>query len=101
MGNLFYYKKILGTLKKYFIYLFGCTGSLAVARWIFVAACGLFVAACRLLSSCGAWAPEFKGSVVAHRLPSCGTRALESAGFLPCGMWDISSLTRLEPCPLH
>ena len=62
--------------------------------------------ACRLLyscaagflfSTCGVRAPEHVGSVV------CGTRALVEAlelsscgvqAQLPCGMWDLSSLTR-------
>ena len=34
---------------------------------VLVAAHGLFFAACRLLSSCGVWAPEHVGSVVALR----------------------------------
>ena len=43
-----------------------------------------------LLLSCGVWHPERAGSVVAVcGLSSCGTWAQ-----LPCGMWDLSSLTR-------
>ena len=39
----------------------------------FVAACGIFIAARGLLSSCGVRAPERVGSVVAaRRLSSCG-----------------------------
>ena len=55
---------------------------LVVARGIFiagpfVAAHGLFVAVCGLLSSCGAPAPEHMGSVAAvPRLSSCGAWAL-------------------------
>ena len=60
----------------------------------FVAACGLFVA-CRLLSSCGAWAPGCVGSVVvvlgfqstwaldeARKLSSCGVRV---------ALWHVGS----------
>ena len=47
----------------------------------FVAAQGLFVVVCGLLSSRGAWAPEHAGSiVVARRLSSCGVWAPESVG---------------------
>ena len=42
---------------------------------------GLFVAACRLLSSCGGRAPDRTGSVVvAGGLSSCGARAPERVG---------------------
>ena len=42
---------------------------------------GLFVAACGLLSRCGAWAAECVGSVAAaHGLSSCGAPALEPTG---------------------
>ena len=74
-----------------FIYLWLC--------WVFIAArafssCGerglLFVAVCGLLtavaSHCGAQALGTRASAVAaHRLSSCGTRALERAGFSSCG----------------
>ena len=60
-----------------FIYLFGCVGSSWWHVGSFVAVHGLFVAACGLLSSCGAWDPERVGSVVvACRLScpaACGT----------------------------
>ena len=47
----------------------------------FVAAHGLFIAAHRLLSGCGAWALECAGSVVAAcRLSSYGTWAPECMG---------------------
>ena len=50
----------------------------------------LFVVACRLLSSCGVWAPECVGSVVAaHGLSSCGTRALEHVGLV--APWYVGS----------
>ena len=43
---------------------------------VLVAACGLFVVVCGLLSSCGTWGPECMGSVVAALgLSSCGTWA--------------------------
>ena len=54
---------------------------------------GLFVAVHRLLSSCGAWAPEHMGSVVARGLSSFGAGAQ-----LPRGMWDLSPLTRYPTC---
>ena len=47
------------------------------------------VAAHGLLSSCGAWAPEHMGSIVAARgLSSCGTWALECGGSVvaACGL---------------
>ena len=44
---------------------------------------GSFIAVCRLLSSCGAWAPECLGPVFA----ACGLSC-------PHGMWDIGSQTR-------
>ena len=80
-------------------------------RWVFVAARGLslvvasggllFIAVCRLLivvaSRCGAWALGMRASVVvACRLSSCGSRALErrlgSCGtetWLLRGTWDL------------
>ena len=42
-----------------------------------------------LLSSCGAWAPELTGSVVAvHGLSTCGAQALERMGSVvaACGL---------------
>ena len=46
------------------------------------------------LCSCGTWAPEHVGSVVAaHRLSSCGTRVQ-----MPCGMWYLTSPTRDWTC---
>ena len=48
-------------------------------------ACGLFFAVCGLLSCCGTW-----GSVVvAHRLSSCGVRALECMGLV--APWHVGS----------
>ena len=47
----------------------------------FVVECRFFVTACGLLSSCGAWALEHTGSVVAVRgLSSCGVWALKCSG---------------------
>ena len=50
---------------------------LSCSTWdLFIAVHGLFIAAHRLLSSCGVWAPEHAGSVVAAcRLSSCGMQA--------------------------
>ena len=48
---------------------------------LFIAACGLFVVMRGLLSSCGTWAPEHPGSVVAAcGLSSCDMWALEPVG---------------------
>ena len=56
---------------------------------------GSFVAVRRPLSSCGVWAPECAGSVVAvYRLSSCGTWAPEHMGsrehgLCSCGTWAL------------
>ena len=85
--------------------LVAACGIFIVARRIFIAVRGIFrygvlaslVATHGLLSSCGTWAPEHAGSVVAVcRLFSCGMWAQ-----LPHGMWDLSSPTRDQihvPC---
>ena len=80
----------------------------------FVAVCGLFIVAHKLLSSCGTRAPEHAVSVVAAcGLSSCGVWALECMGSivvvcglssygvraqLPRSMWDLSSPTRDQTC---
>ena len=52
-----------------------------MARGIFPAARGFFIVERGLLSSCGVWAPEHMGSVVAVRgLSICGTWVPERAG---------------------
>ena len=58
--------------KNLFIYLF------TWLHQVLVAACGLFVAACGLLSSCGTQAPEHVGSVVA----ACGLSCPTACGIL-------------------
>ena len=62
----------------FILFIFGCVGSWSRHAGpslrhagSFFAACGLFVAARRLVSSCGMWVPEHVGSVV------CGTQALQ------------------------
>ena len=59
-----------------YIYIFGYV-------WSYLPHVGSFVAEHRLLSSCGAWAPECLGPVFA----ACGLSC-------PHGMWDIGSQTR-------
>ena len=69
--------------------------------------CGAWTSHCGGFSCCGAWALGARASVVAaHRLSSCGTRALEcrlsSCGAqaqLLCGMWDLPrpGLTSVSP----
>ena len=50
----------------------------------------LFIYLAALGLSCGAWAPEHAGSVVAARgLSSCGVRALEHAGLV--APWHVGS----------
>ena len=76
-------------------------------HWVSVAARGIFVEACGLLSSCGvrvflfsscgARVPEHVGSVVCGTWALVEERELSSCGAwaqLPRGMWDLSSLTR-------
>ena len=60
-----------------FTYLFLAVLDLSCGtRDLFAGACRLFVVVCRLLSSCGAQAPERAGSVVAVcGLSSCGAWA--------------------------
>ena len=59
-------------------------------HWVLVAACGIFLAVHRLLSSCGMQAAGHVGFVAAaHGLSGCDTPAS-----LPCSMWDFSSLIR-------
>ena len=73
-------------------------------RWVFVAACGLSLVAASGGLSCGAQALGTRASVVvAHRLSSCGTWALEcrlsSCGawaYLLCGTWDLPG-SGIEP----
>ena len=85
----------------------------------FVAACGLFIVVCGLLSSCGVrvFPPQlWRAGSRARELCSCGVRVPERMGSVfashrlqlrresslvvahglrcPCGMWDLSSLTR-------
>ena len=63
---------------------------------------GSVVAVCGL-SSCGAWAPEHMGSVVvAHKLSSCGAWAIEHTGLV--APWHVGSYFRNQgsnSCPLH
>ena len=100
-----------------FINFFAVSG-LSCARRIFhCSVWALCCGACRLLSSCGTWAPEHTGSaVVALGLSSCGTWAPEHVGSLlvarrlsscivraqlPRGVWDLSTPTRDQthiPC---
>ena len=71
-------------------------------RWVFVAAhrlslvvvsgatprCSARASHCCGLSCCGAWALGAQASVVAALgLSSCGTQALQRAGFSSCGTW--------------
>ena len=75
---------------------------LVVAHGIFVAACGIFCCGMQALC-CSVRALELTGSgVAAYGLSSCGAWAPEHTGSvdavcrlkLPCGMWDLSCLTR-------
>ena len=72
------------------IVLVFCLVSIFIHFWLHrVTECSLFTAAGRLLSSCGAWAPELPGSAAAARGLSCPT---------VCGICLDQGLT---PCPLH
>ena len=86
------------------LFIFGCVGSLLLQTGFIqlrrvgaTLRCGAQVSHCGGFSCCGAWALGARGSVVvAHRLRSCGSRALElrlsSCGAraqLLRGMWDL------------
>ena len=73
LSGFLFFKSTTQFLK---IHLFVCIGS-------YLPHVGSFVAEHRLLSSCGAWAPECLGPVFA----ACGLSC-------PHGMWDIGSQTR-------
>ena len=91
-----------------FIYFWLC--------WVLVAACGIFCCGAQALcfgawaslqlwragflsSSCGAQAPGHMGSVVLwHAVEGSELRICGSLAQLPCGMCDLSSLTRDRTC---
>ena len=78
----------------FFIFYFWLHWVLVVAHGVFIKACveasfvaarGLFIAAHRLLSSCGV--QVFSSLVVAHKFQ--GTWAPERVGSVVCGAWAL------------
>ena len=100
------------TFKKYlfylFIFIFDCVGSSLRPAGSFIAACGLFVVARGLLSSCGTraslqlWHVGFLSPVVAHVLQSAWAQQLWHVGLV--ALWHVGSQFPNQgsnPCPLH
>ena len=85
---------LLGFVLFYFFLIFGhvaslllCVGFLELRRAGTTPPCSARASHCHGFSCCGAWAPGTRASaVVARRLSSCGSRALQCR-LSSCGAW--------------